>query len=81
MVRKFRMALFDCRSSTRHRYIFHVPGHTERGKHINSHGHSKELSIYPWQTDFFFFFQIHENVLVQCEYAGVIKTKQEVVDN
>lgn len=36
---------------------------------------SKELSIYPWQTDFLF---RSMNVLVLCEYAGVIRTKPEV---
>lgn len=39
---------------------------------------SKELSIYPWQTDFFF---RSMNVLVLCEYAGVIRTKQRVIND
>lgn len=36
---------------------------------------SKEVSVSPWQTDFFF---RRMNVPVLCEYAGVIKTKREV---
>jgi len=37
---------------------------------------SSQLSIYPWETDFSFL-QIHENVLAERDYAGVIETKQE----
>lgn len=39
---------------------------------------SKELSIYPWQMDFLF---RSTNVLVLCEYAGVIRTKQRVIND
>lgn len=39
---------------------------------------SKELSIYPWQTDFLF---RSTNVLVLSEYAGIIRTKQWVIND
>lgn len=74
----FRVSLFPCHASTRHTYIFHAPGYSEKNR-TPIPGLPVQLSVDPWQAQSPF--QIPKNGLSLVNVQASPQQSQWVMDD